>query len=162
MYCNFEMKTIQIKVGPLFKCPTFIWKPKKRAFSTLELAIGMATIAFILVVVTTGVFILQRSSRDSMRKDKLAEISDIIENYHRQTLSYPESSEISFSGNQVLLLNNVVANIPGPLQAGTSTNSSQTRYFYDRVFNGYVLCVQLESGSIHGIGTSECPDISMW
>ncbi|BCX13860.1 MAG: hypothetical protein KatS3mg085_392 [Candidatus Dojkabacteria bacterium] len=143
--------------------PKFFFVDKtKKAFTMIEIVVGLAVITVLVALGVTGISILQKNSRDSMRKEKLLEVATLVENYFRENLTYPSSQSLVFSGNQILLEGDIVSDIKGHLQVGDVTTSSQTRYYYQATSSGYALCAVLENNKVYSAGKIECPDPSMW
>lgn len=138
-------------------------KRTKNAFTLIELAIGMAVIAVLITLGIVGIGIVQVNARDAERTTSIAEITNIINDYRKQFLSLPLKANVVFSNSQLSIVSFKNYALKGFLSPGSSTNSSRTRYYYNIIGNSdYVLCVQLESGSIKGTGTSQCPPVTSW
>lgn len=134
-----------------------------KAFTLIELVIGMAVIAVLMFLGLLGVSLLQKTSRDTQRTTKLAEISNIINDYKRKNQSVPDILDVTFASGKFQIRNFESLDLEGFLAPGNPTTEEKTRYFYRDVTNqNFLLCVQLESGGIKGTGTSECPPASTW
>ncbi len=138
-------------------------KRNKRAFTLIELTIGMAVIAVLITLGIVGIGIVQKNARDVERSNSIASITTILNDYRKQFLSLPLKANVVFSNGQVSIVGFKNFPLKGFLSPTSSTDNNGTRYYYNNISNSdYVLCVQLESGSIKGSGTSQCPPITSW
>lgn len=128
------------------------------AFNLLELMVVMAIAAVIFLLAFYALMILQRSGRDQDRKSVLAEISAEINDYRVSFLKLPDSLDIDFVDDKVLIEDAPVYELEGHLRADTETSNSKTKYYYNRTSGGFQLCADLESGGIASGGTVDCPE----
>ncbi len=138
-------------------------KRNKKAFTLIELVIGMAVVAVLITLGIVGISIVQKNSRDVERANAITSITNIINDYRKQNLSVPNKVNVVFDNGQVSIVGFKNFALKGFLSPSANTDISNTRYYYSNISNSdYVLCVQLESGSIKGSGTSQCPPITSW
>jgi prepilin-type N-terminal cleavage/methylation domain-containing protein len=134
-----------------------------KAFTLIELVIGMAVMAVLMFLGIIGINILQQTTRDSQRTTKLAEISTVINDYKRKNLSLPDQADVTFQQGKFSIVGFDEIELTGILTPAAETNGVQTRYYYNNLTNqNFLLCVQLESGNVKGAGTSECPPVTNW
>ncbi|MFS8130894.1 MAG: type II secretion system protein [Candidatus Dojkabacteria bacterium] len=135
----------------------------KKAFTLIELTIGMAVIAVLITLGIVGIGIVQKNARDVERNNSIASVTTILNDYRKQFLSLPLKANVVFSNGQVSVVGFKNFALKGFLSPASSTSDNGTRYYYNNISNSdYVLCVQLESGSIRGSGTSQCPPVTSW
>ncbi|MCA9386658.1 type II secretion system protein [Candidatus Dojkabacteria bacterium] len=133
-------------------------KRKAAAFNLIELMVVMGVAAVLIVIGLQGASIIQEKSRDSLRKDTLAQISEAINAYRIVTLKFPVSGQVTFLQDGFYIDGVKQVNFTNNTKSGTSTTNSQTKYYYNLSSSGYLVCAQLESGNIDSIGTGECPN----
>lgn len=131
----------------------------RRAFSNIELLVGMAIAAVAVTLLIAGILVLQQNGRDSDRLAFLAEMNDQILSYRREQGSYPdevlfESTITIGSGN----ITNLVEYSQPYLKPESATTNSGTQYFYSDEGRDFKLCLKLEDGTIRNTGTVECED----
>lgn len=128
----------------------------KKAFSLIELLVAMAIIAVLLGLVGFGISTAQRNSRDSQRRQKVADIKLVLEDYNTRKNTYPGTlpaatsttvtvdatatgGSVTMSGPTLVL----------PTTTITGSTSSGTEYCYkaNTAQGGYKIGALLESGS---------------
>ncbi len=142
----------------------------------IELVVAMAVIAAIFVVALQGIFYLQLRSRDTQRVNKAREIVDLVSKYRISHLSYPDlrtSAALTETGiyfidpTKVFIVvdpnkykatgnSDLEVKLNDFLVSGSSTNKSQTRYYYSAARGGFMFCVKQESGKTFNLGTIPC------
>jgi len=139
-------------------------KKSKKAFTLIELTVGMAVIAVLITLGIVGIGIVQTNARDVERGNAIASLSNILNDYRKQNLSFPKQVDVRFSSDQVSIVGFKNFPLKGFLKySSDSTTNSQTRFYYKDVSNSdYQLCVLLESGSVKNSGTSTCPVSTAW
>lgn len=134
----------------------------KKAFSLMEVMIGMVVVAVLISLGVAAAFRVQRASRDTARTATGGQIVDKINDYRRTNLQYPDKTSVVFNVNNILIEGESVVSLNGHLRTGSSSNTRQTRYFYDNVSGGFIFCVLLETGRVSTLGTRSCPAVSVW
>lgn len=134
----------------------------KKAFSLIELMIGMAVVAVLISLGTYSILTVQQASRDASRTAIGGDITDKINDYRRENLKYPAKSEVIFNLNNITIGGQNVITLKSYLKAKSNTTNNGTKYFYDSVSGGFSLCILLESKSVKSLGTRECPPASSW
>lgn len=138
-------------------------RKEKQAFTLIELVIGMAVAAVLITLGIAGVGIVQTNARDTDRTNAISQITTILNDYRKQNLSLPLKANVVFSNNQVSIVGFKNFALKGSLAPSSNTSRDGTRYYYNNISNSdFVLCVQLESGTVKGSGTSQCPPITSW
>ncbi len=127
------------------------------AFNLIELMVVIGIAAVIFVLGIAGLMLAQRQSRDSERRSILAEISAEINEYRIINLIVPETSQVEFTDDGVYIGGVKKINLTGYRSSGSSSSRSETNYYYSRSGGGFILCAELESGSITSAGTVDCP-----
>lgn len=122
-----------------------------KAFSLIELLVSMAIIAILLGLVGFGIATARRSSRDSERRQKLADIQVGIEDYLTRKNSYPSPDKIKLNGTKIVISTgsgtvDIEIPVKGATTPGQETKSDAARYCYILNNQGYELAVKLENG----------------
>ncbi|MBN1915550.1 type II secretion system protein [Candidatus Dojkabacteria bacterium] len=128
----------------------------KKGFTLVELLVTMAIIAVILGMTVFGISLAQRASRDAQRRNTVDDIAMAIQSYYELYNQYPESTDIDFQSNKVVLERNGnvfisvelkgIAKQVGFNLGGGDTDANGTRYCYERTSGGYALGAVLENG----------------
>ena len=130
----------------------------KKGFSLIELMVIMGVAAVIFILGITGFSFVRQQGRDTERKAILAELANEINKYRVVHLFLPKSSDVSFNKDGFYIKGSKVYEFEKYLKAvDTSSSFDKTKYFYTRSGGGFILCAELESGSIASSGTVECP-----
>ncbi len=133
---------------------------KKNAFTLIELMVAMGIIGVLVTLSLLGITIVQRSLRDTQRRDSVNAVRLAVEGHYTNNSVYPDI-EIQVGGNAMLVGNEEVE-LNGPGKAcpsGTSvadaqSDSSCSIYCYDTDGNTYSLGVMVEGGTITQVGNS--------
>lgn len=121
---------------------------KSKAFTLIELMVAMGIIAVLITMSIFGITIVQRSLRNTQRRDTLESIKLALEAYYNDFGSYPSTSELVFTSTQVTINGNVIHDLKGASRASaTATNSNSTRYCYIPQSGSYQLAVDLEASA---------------
>ncbi|MEP7103475.1 MAG: prepilin-type N-terminal cleavage/methylation domain-containing protein [Candidatus Dojkabacteria bacterium] len=135
----------------------------KKGFTLIELMIGMAVTAIFIILGIVGIGIVQKNSRDVERNNSISAITNILNDYRKANLSFPTKANVVFGQGQVSIVGFKNYALKGFLSPASSSTNNGTRYFYNVNSNSdFVLCVLLESGSVKGSGTSQCPPVTSW
>lgn len=122
----------------------------------------MGVVAALGAIMVAGISILQRSQRDSARKNALGEIVNILSEYNVSNLGYPSESIVEFRTDGFSIEGELKLELNGAKTPAEQTDTSSTKYYYRKTIQGYALCAELESGAIESVGSSSCPDVSIW
>lgn len=119
---------------------------KKKAFTLIELMVAMGIIAVLITMSIFGITIVQRSLRNTARRDTLESIKLALEAHYNDYGSYPTTTEFRITPTAVTINGNVIADLTGAAKASaTTTNSNSTRYCYIPQSGSYQLAVDLEA-----------------
>ncbi len=131
-------------------------KMQKKGFSLLELLVGMAIIAVLLGLVAFGISTVQRNSRDTQRRQAVADMRLAIQDFQIRYNQFPTEARVvgtavSFR-DSTNTANQVSVNLTGAavtrgIAGATDTTASETLYVYSRTATGYSLCAKLEDGA---------------
>ncbi|MCA9381620.1 type II secretion system protein [Candidatus Dojkabacteria bacterium] len=133
-------------------------KRKAAAFNLIELMVVMGVAAVLIIIGLSGARMIQQRSRDALREDVLAQISEAINAYRIVTLKFPSNANVSFQTDGFYINGVKEVDLTKHTKSGSSTTDSQTLYYYNATSQGYLVCTELESGSIESVGTGTCPD----
>jgi|GEM_PF-1149162 len=136
---------------------------KSKGFSLIELLVAMGIIAVLLALVAFGIATAQRNSRDTQRRNKLADFVLVLEDFYTTKNTYPPSG-VAAAGNAYGSGFNLVVDTTTIANSGVTnrvawtvpTNAPEagnTWYCYGRLNGGgnYIAGVKLESGGTNGI-----------
>lgn len=125
---------------------------KQRAFTLLELLIVMVILALLAGLGLMSFGTIQMKSRDSRRKQDLANVSKALETYYNDYGEYPASVDGLIAGCGTGGAENCSWGSPWTDDKSTLYMSALPRdpvgnqnYFYHRINNGYYLFARLEN-----------------
>jgi len=135
---------------------------KQKGFSLVELLVSMAIIAVLLALVGYGISIAQRNSRDSQRRQKIADLQLALQDYQQKYNTFPADIDVHAvtSGTSITMTNSADVggavdenlNLSGPTKpSGTNkSDAGSTGYCYhnDTANGGYELGAALEAGDV--------------
>ncbi len=129
---------------------------QRKAFTMLELIVAMGIFILLTGLGIYAFQIAQRSSRDNNRKNVLADMSKIINDYRSQYLRYPSADIVGFEADSLQIDGVSVLTLDSYKTYGVITDQSSTLYYYQNTTGGYMLCAKLESGGVVNAGTVNC------
>jgi prepilin-type N-terminal cleavage/methylation domain-containing protein len=129
-------------------------KNKQSGFTLVELLVAMAIIAVLIGLAVGAISLVQRVSRDTQRRNAVAEINAQLNAYYGTNSRYPDSATAGSSdptrirrvGTDIVVGTGVVSP-GGAASAGAATDTTQTQYCYELQTNGYLLGSLLEDGT---------------
>ncbi len=134
---------------------------KKNAFTLIELMVAMGIIGVLVTLSLLGITIVQRSLRDTQRRDSLSAVRLAVEGHYTNNSSYPLVIEIKTGGDKMIVGTEEVAlNGPGKACAASVTvaqaasDASCTVYCYNSAGTTYSLGAQVEGGNITQVGNA--------
>jgi len=135
--------------------------PKFKGFTLLELIVAMAIIAVLIGLSLLGIQTVQRSSRDTARRETLDAINLEVTDYYGNKNSYPAVANMAInrvnntiqigSGGKTVALQGAAVPLAATATASTTAGSV---YCYSVSGNSYSLGVNLESGSWFNLGNA--------
>lgn len=126
-----------------------------KGFSLVELLVVMAIIAVLTGLAVFGIGQLNKNSRDTQRVAMLGQMVDELNDYKKENLNYPTTSEVTIANN-FRIDGDLLITLTAPLIAGVSSTASRTKYEYSNEGTGqFGLCAVLESGEVKNVGLVE-------
>ncbi len=127
----------------------------KKGFTLIELMVAMGIIAVLVTMSVVAIQIVQRSLRDTQRRDIINTVNLWLAGHYNDNGRYPPTAEIVFGTDTVEYQPPSasaveIADLAGATRAGsTESTTSQTAYCYAVTPGGgsYRLGVLLESGA---------------
>lgn len=145
---------------------------KKSAFTLIELMVAMGIIGVLVTLSLLGITIVQRSLRDTQRRDSLNSVRLGIEGYYTSNTTYPSDAMVNIAtggASMIIGTGSVALNGPATACPAAYTPSSSTEgvgdascaiYCYAPTTNNtsYELGVYLEGGwtQLGNAGTAGC------
>ena len=135
----------------------------KKGFTLIELMVAMGIIAVLVTMSVVAIQIVQRSLRDTQRRDVANTVNLWLAGFYNDNGTYPLSADITFRADQVAYKHGSsgakkIVDLSGPTVAkATSTDAAGTAYCYDSTASGsaYLLVVKVEGGSTVEIGNAD-------
>ncbi len=129
---------------------------KKNAFTLIELMVAMGIIGVLVTLSLLGITIVQRSLRDTQRRDSVNAVRLAVEGHYTNNSVYPDI-EIQ-TGGDAMLVGNVEVELNGPGAACETLEAASTSgcslYCYETDGSTYSLGVMVEGGTITQVGNS--------
>jgi prepilin-type N-terminal cleavage/methylation domain-containing protein len=127
-------------------------KKDKKAFTLIELMVAMGVVAVLVTMSVVGIQIVQRSLRNTQRRDILNTFNLYLTGFSNDNGRFPLANEVSFkdngNGTGSILVNNVeVTELKGPTIPQATTDQGGTAYCYiSEDGSTYALAVTVEGG----------------
>lgn len=132
----------------------------KKGFTLIELMVAMGIIAVLVTMSVVAIQIVQRSLRDTQRRDIVNTLNLWLTGFDNAT-SFPSEGELLFDGTGVYFVtgtgsNELIVEIGGATTPDTETSPSGTAYCYESTpgSGAYSLAVQFENGGDLQLGNS--------
>lgn len=134
---------------------------QKNAFTLIELMVAMGIIGVLVTLSLLGITIVQRSLRDTQRRDAASAVRLAIESHYTGAAVYPTSLTAGAGGTSLTAGNGGVVTLSGPARGCTGVNpvsADCTIYCYASAApnSTYAFGVQLEGGTTQ-LGNSGTP-----
>lgn len=134
----------------------------KKGFTLIELMVAMGIIAVLVAMAIIGITIVQRSLRNTQRRDVLHSLQLGIEAYFTNYGSYPAAGTggVVFHTGSIEINGNTITQLKGATTGSTTaTNDGATQYCYSTSGGGYKLGANLEDNAwglqLGNLGTSQ-------
>ncbi|MCA9386659.1 type II secretion system protein [Candidatus Dojkabacteria bacterium] len=140
---------------------------KKKGFTLIELMVAMGIIAVLVTMSVVAIQIVQRSLRDTQRRDVLNTVNLWLAGYYNDNGRYPGTAQINFNGaNGVTFTGTTpatdIVELSGATSNAVDSDSDGTDYcYYSATGASYRLGLKLESGSEVQLG-NEGTDCATW
>ncbi len=142
-------------------------KKKRKGFTLIELMVAMGIIAVLVTMSVVAIQIVQRSLRDTQRRDVLNTFNLWLTGYFNDNNMYPRRGDINFRADGIYYSgggsSELIVELTGATQADSETSASGTDYCFSypsgsNNAGSYRLGLKLESGAEVQLGndTQDC------
>jgi prepilin-type N-terminal cleavage/methylation domain-containing protein len=125
----------------------------RKAFTLIELMVAMGIAAVLITLSIIGIGIVQRSLRNTQRRDALNSVNLAVNSHYADNGAYPSSVTFD-SVTDTAIVGSQTINLAGHLNPATQTSNAQTQYCYGVVGVTYQLGVRLEGGGQLQLGNA--------
>ncbi len=145
----------------------------KKGFTLIELMVAMGIIAVLVTMSVVAIQIVQRSLRDTQRRDVINTVNLWLAGHYNDEGSYPTKEDLTFESNGVFYRfgtanEEQITDLSGATVPSANQDSSTagTAYCYTTTNSrgAFQLAVKLESGSDVQLGNdgSDCTNFTPW
>lgn len=128
-------------------------KSNRKAFTLIELMVAMGIAAVLITLSIIGIGIVQRSLRNTQRRDALNSINLAINSHYADNGAYPTTVTFD-SVTDTATVGTQTIQLRGHLQPATTTTNAQTNYCFTLTGVTYALGVGLEGGGNLQLGNA--------
>lgn len=136
---------------------------QKKGFTLIELMVAMGIIAVLVTMSVVAIQIVQRSLRDTQRRDVLNTVNLWLAGFYNDNGQYPRTTDIEFRTDGVYYSGTnpatEITEASGATAGDTETSSNGTDYCYNATSGrgSFQLGLKLESGSEVQLGNDPNP-----